>query len=119
MYNDDLTLKKEDINGFTIMRMQGKLDLFTTEEFKAAVKETYPGPESIAIFDMKDLTYIDSSGIGVFILLWRNQFKGQSRILCFNPPNIVRSVFELTKITQFIPLFDTEDAALEAAKKRL
>jgi anti-sigma B factor antagonist len=66
------------------------------------------------MLDMSDVPYIDSSGVGTFVEVFRrvNAYKG--KMIFFGLNDRVRSVFEITKLDKFFTICDSEAQAAEA-----
>lgn len=54
-------------NGSAVVAVVGEIDLFTAPEFKLAVQAAINGGHDRVIIDLSEVTFIDSSSLGVLI----------------------------------------------------
>lgn len=103
-----------EINGITIVYFFGDLDLYNAPELKEFIMSLIENNKIKIIINMKEVTYIDSSGIGVLIttLTKIKQKNGAMKISSLS--SSVKKVFELTKLTSFFDFCETETDALES-----
>jgi anti-anti-sigma factor len=67
------------------------------------------------LLNFSELEYMNSSGIGLLVtLLIRANRQGQ-KIAAFGLSSHYKDIFELTRLDEAIHIYDTEEAALEAA----
>jgi Anti-anti-sigma regulatory factor (antagonist of anti-sigma factor) len=69
------------------------------------------------VINLDKVSYIDSSGIGALISSLSNLKKYQGGLKICNVSGSVRKVFELTKLTSFFEIYDSEQEAISAFKK--
>ena len=69
-------------------------------------------PDAKIVFDMSNLKFIDSAGIGA-LLSWMNKVRSSngSLILC-NVTKPVRNLFELVRVHRFLRVFDNIEEAV-------
>ncbi len=69
----------------------------------------------IGVLNFTDLEYMNSGGIGLLVtLLIRVQRQGQ-RLMAIGLSEHYTHIFELTRLNEAIPVFETESEALESA----
>jgi anti-sigma B factor antagonist len=61
------TLTVTDESGATVITVGGEIDLMTADEVRAAAAAVFTGPPGTVIFDLGDVSFIDSSGMAVLI----------------------------------------------------
>ncbi|MBS4763266.1 MAG: STAS domain-containing protein [Brachyspira sp.] len=97
---------KEIENNTVIIKLFGDIDIYTSSDLKDAMI-------SQVIMDMEDVHYIDSSGIGVFIAVLGTFKKVNGKIGMIKITEPVKKVLELTRLTSFLPVYNTEAEAIE------
>lgn len=96
-----------------VVEPEGILDSSKAEQFRQTVNEL-PDNAEVLLLDLKDVTFIDSSGLGVLVVILK-QMKSAGRRLCICSINDqVRMLFELTSMNQVFEVFD-DRRAFEAA----
>lgn len=97
-----------------ILDISGEIDLYNAPEIKDIVNKLIEQKKYNVIINLKDVTYIDSSGIGALISSLSNLKKYQGGLKIINVFASVKKVFELTKLTSFFDIYDSEDDAVKA-----
>ncbi len=81
------------------------------KDFKSDI-EKYLNSETNIVMDLSRISFIDSSGLGVFLFcLKRLNQKGGDLKLC-NITKPVRVLFELVRLHQIIEVFNSKEEAL-------
>jgi anti-sigma B factor antagonist len=97
-----------------ILDISGEIDLYNAPEIKDIVGKLIEQKKYNVIINLKDVTYIDSSGIGALISSLSNLKKYQGGLKIINVFASVKKVFELTKLTSFFEIYESEDEALNS-----
>ncbi len=97
-----------------ILDISGEIDLYNAPEIKDIVNKLIEQKRYNVIINLKEVTYIDSSGIGALISSLSNLKKYQGGLKIINVFASVKKVFELTKLTSFFEIYDSEDEAVKA-----
>ena len=111
-----MEIKNRTVDGIAVLDINGEIDLYNAPEIKETIKKQMDGGLKKVIINLDNVSYIDSSGIGALISSLSNLKKvgGGLKIIKIN--DTVRKVFELTKLTSFFEIYDSEDEALAAYK---
>jgi|GEM_PF-284686 len=67
------------------------------------------------IFDLNEVTFIDSSGLGVLVTCFTTIRKHGGHLTLIQVPDQVRSLLEITKLTDFFDLHPSAEEALQSA----
>ena len=108
---DITTRSRGDI---VILDIIGEIDLYNAPEIKDIINKLIEVQKYNVVINLEKVSYIDSSGIGALISSLSNLKKYQGGLKIINVFASVRKVFELTKLTSFFEIFDSEEAALES-----
>ncbi|HPB83760.1 MAG TPA: STAS domain-containing protein [Spirochaetota bacterium] len=100
---------KDDI---VLLDITGEIDLYNAPEIKDIINKLIEEQKYNVIINLEKVSYIDSSGIGALISSLSNLKKYQGGLKIINVYASVRKVFELTKLTSFFEIFDSEEDAL-------
>ncbi|MGP5569162.1 STAS domain-containing protein [Pseudomonas helleri] len=82
--------------------IKGRFDFGKHQEFRAAYEKSVPKPDSVVV-DLKEATYIDSSALGMLLLLRDHVGGDDAQIQVINSSNDVRKTLT---ISNFNKLFD-------------
>jgi anti-sigma B factor antagonist len=89
-----------------IVNLIGEIDIYSIEKFREAIEEKMKTQEPEIILDCSELSYMDSTGMGVLIEL-RNKTKevGQ-KIVMMNPRPNIKKLMALTGIDKIIEIIE-------------
>ncbi|MCB1139564.1 MAG: anti-sigma factor antagonist [Leptospiraceae bacterium] len=91
--------------------LEGQLDLYKCPELKNLVRRHLENGYRFMIFDMTDLSYVDSSGIGTMIQI-SNWLKNRGGLLILvNVQGNVEKLFQMSKLDEFFVFKDTVASA--------
>jgi len=117
-----LQVKFSNKGNILIVRLIGELDHHVSDYVRRKIDSEMIKPTSKnIIFDLSNLSFMDSSGIGIIMGRYRviSRINGQVMIACSNA-QIVK-LLEMSGIGNVIPIFSDVDkavkSALEVAKK--
>lgn len=101
---------KDDV---TILYLAGFLDAHTVPDFEKALQETINEKRYKIIVNFKDLDYISSAGLGVFMGFIEEVRANQGDIKLTNMSPRVFKVFDLLGFPALFEIYDREEQALE------
>ena len=96
--------------GAEVVRVEGELDLATSETLEDAIEPSDPGGH--LVIDLSECTFIDSSAVRLFVEAARAaQDAGGKVSLVTRDPGILR-VLEIAAVDTMLPVHDSVDAAV-------
>ncbi len=110
---------KELENNICIINIDGEIDIHTSSDLKDELMNHIDLGVKYIVMNLGQVSYIDSSGIGVFISTLATLKKLGGKILIINITEAVKKVFELTKLTNFFQIYENEQLALNELKKEI
>lgn len=106
----DLHLTTE--SGVPVVRPQGEIDWNNSPSFRTQLLALADGNPAKVIFDLSDVTHVDSSGVGTLVEFMRHLGKSNGgRVVLAGLQPAVRGLFEITKLDQFFTIFANVDEA--------
>jgi anti-sigma B factor antagonist len=108
----DLVVTERD--GWIVLAVTGELDVATAPRLRQeAVRLSTAGQHRLVI-DLSGVGFLDSTGLGVIVgVLKRMRTHGGELVLAAAEPQ-VRKVFEITRMTDILPIHDSVDEAIAA-----
>ena len=109
-----MALHMKNIRDIAVISVPGpRLDANNSKEFKSVVAETLRGYHRV-LFDMSQLNFVDSSGLGALVSCLRqvNAAGGDLKLCGMTKP--VRTLFELVRMHRVFDIRNTEEEALQA-----
>ena len=99
----------------SIIDIKGEVNSFAENALMDAYTQASTGDTQSIILNFTDLDYMNSSGIGLLVtLLIRANRQGQ-RLIAFGLSQHYQQIFELTRLNEAIPIFETEAEGLALA----
>ena len=107
-----LLFEKEANN--LIIKLKGKFDLHTAQYFKTEVNNHLEKNINGIVLDLEDIDFIDSSGIGAIISIYKKIEKKNRKIAIINVSPILRRILELSGLLNIIEIYNSRNKALES-----
>jgi anti-anti-sigma factor len=100
-------------NSAVVITLSGKMDPEAVQELYPQIQEVFRAGVRRFVFDLSGLEYSGSLGLRLLVGL-QTQVKPDGRVAVCAPNSAVRSMLEMTKLTQILPPYPTRDEALDA-----
>jgi len=108
-----MEIKIETTEGIAVLYIrEDRLDANNSEELKAELRRFFEGGTKDLILDLKEVLFIDSSGLGVLVSGYKNASILHGSLKLSNLQSQVKSMFELTRLHRVFDIFTTVDDAL-------
>jgi len=104
------SVNKEDLNrNFVyVFHLSGNFVMEISDEFTVLMTTLVGGGMTKAAFDLADLKYIDSTGIGLFISVAKQVRAKGGDLVFLNVNPAILEIFNLVKMNDFIPFLRGE-----------
>ena len=110
----DVKLSYEVLEGSNVLRVDGEVIFENSNHVKEEAKEIIKENETKKlIIDLSSTSYLDSSGIGVILSLFKFMRDNNGKLLIANPNEKVKKVFEVTKLNQILDIYNDLNKAIE------
>jgi anti-sigma B factor antagonist len=93
-----LTFTAREVAGRCVVRVAGEIDLASSPSLDVCLR----GLDGVVIVDLADVTFIDSSGLGVLIRHWKRLRSRSLDLRVRAPQDNVRRVFEVTGLDDLL-----------------
>ena len=106
-----MNITKKSNNGFTVVNLEGRIDTTNFSVFENELNVILQSGEKDICVNCKDLTYISSSGLRVFLIILKKvtAMKGKF-VLCEMQPSILE-IFNISGFSTIFKIFESEEAA--------
>lgn len=114
-----MELKFKKINKTLIIQISGEIDHHTSKELREKTESAIQqmGGKNL-ILGFQEVSFMDSSGIGVMIGRYK-QIQGLGgRIAILNPNEKIQEIIRLSGLTQILPSYPTLEEAISYAEGR-
>ena len=107
---------KTELNGnlMVIFVREERLDAHNSDKLKAEMNRIFEQGTKDILLDLKEVRFIDSSGLGVLVSGFKNASTRQGSLRLCGLQTQVKSMFELTRLHRVFDIFQTVDEALES-----
>lgn len=100
-------IKIETKNSDLIIKLKGELDEYICSIIKAQIDYEYKlNLSKDIIFDFKEVTFIDSSTLGMVIGRYKKALENGGRVYIVGAKNQVEKIFEISNISSIISRFN-------------
>ncbi|OCT15918.1 anti-sigma F factor antagonist [Paenibacillus pectinilyticus] len=102
MSTDKFQVDQEESENTIQLHVRGELDLAAAQAFRQVLEAVIHREDKELIFNLRQLTYIDSTGIGIVVstLKLRDELKAPFAVR--DIPAGIRKLFDLTGISGFL-----------------
>jgi anti-sigma B factor antagonist len=90
-----------------------RLDAHNSSELKTAVQKLFEDGTKNVLVDLKDVRFIDSSGLGALVSGFKNAISHQGSLKLSSLQSQVKSMFELTRLHRVFEIFPSTVEAIE------
>jgi anti-sigma B factor antagonist len=99
----------------SIIDIQGEISAFAENVLMQAYTEASTPTTRSIILNFSGLEYMNSSGIGLLVTLLIRVNRQKQRLLSYGLSEHYQHIFEITRLSEAIGIYDTEEQALAAA----
>lgn len=98
-------------DGATVVEVTGDIDNFTAPQLRDELLAAQAAGARVIVVDLTPTDFLDSSALGALVGVERALGASGAvlRIVCPKPH--LRRVFEITRMTEVLPLYDSVEAA--------
>src|SRR5229473_2692572 len=101
----------------SIIDVQGEVSAQAENALMSAYAEASTPTTRVIILNFSGLEYMNSSGIGLLVTLLIRVNRQKQHMLAFGLSDHYRRIFELTRLSDAIGIYDSEADVLAAAQK--
>jgi anti-sigma B factor antagonist len=111
---DAMNLVNETRNDVVILYVkEERLDAHNSADLKSAVQKLFEDGKKNVLVDLKDVRFIDSSGLGALVSGFKNAISHQGNLKLSSLQSQVKSMFELTRLHRVFEIFPSTAEAIE------
>ena len=105
------------LNNYQIIKLKGEFDLNEVNYFEKNIEEILKETVKYVILDVTDLEYLDSSGIGCIVRLYRDtEEKRSGKLIIYNPPSFIQELFQISNLHSFLSITSDEKELEQLSK---
>ena len=96
-----------------IVVLQGDVDLHHSPDLLRELTEYADRKPSRLILDLRHVKYMDSSGVGTLVKLYRQVTANDGKFILLSLQQWVKNLLEITRLDRFFTIAATEEEALK------
>jgi anti-sigma B factor antagonist len=113
-----LRMTERDVNGVTVLEIEGRIVLGEeSNAFRERVKSLLAAGKKKIVLDMKNVTYIDSAGLGTLVATFHSARSQGATLKLANLGSKFKEVLQVTKLYTVFETYDNEAAAIQSFSK--
>lgn len=93
--------KKDD---YLILNLAGDLDVYSEEEFRDFIEDELKDKNLDLVIDIEDLDYLDSTGLGMFMKIYKMYEENGQKVKIINPKENILKLFKITDLTDIFEM---------------
>lgn len=98
--NYNIEVREEEV----YIELEGDLDIYSCDDFKEASIKVVEENKLDLVIDAKDLVYIDSTGLGALISIYKRVKEHQNKIIIENLKPNVQKIFAITDLDKIFEI---------------
>ncbi|MCM3742270.1 STAS domain-containing protein [Oceanobacillus luteolus] len=110
----DLQIKHTEKNEQTIISLSGEIDAYTVTKLKETFSTTMNSEGKDVIVDLEEVTYMDSTGLGVFVSALKTAKENDGELKLVNVQDRVYRLFQITGLNE---IMDVNKAAIRGVNE--
>ena len=109
-----MKLSRRQVENFTIIDIEGNIILEETESIKSYIEPLVESPEiSQIIINGSKVEYIDSSGLGLIVSIYKTLTKANKKFALSALSNKTMEIFILTRLNEILIIADDDEDAMK------
>lgn len=89
-----------DKDKFLLVELKGDLDIYAEDEFRSFIEKEIEPVDKDLLIDIKDLDYLDSTGLGLFMKIYKISQARSKSVSIINPKENILKLFKITDLTE-------------------
>lgn len=105
--NDQVSITQHRTNGTAVVTVRGEIDVASAPELRTQLHELCIEGTSTVVVDLRAVTFLDSSALGVLVGALRRCRENDSNfLLIIDSPRLLK-IFEITGLTSVFQISET------------
>ena len=100
----ELKLVEEVLSDLVKISLKGEIDIFTSNELKEKLYNIVDTNKKDLLIDCKELNYIDSTGLGIFVAALKKAKQYEKKIVILNLKDNIKKLFIITGLDKIFQI---------------
>jgi anti-sigma B factor antagonist len=89
-----------------VIKSSGKIAISESQKFKQQIKNIVDTKPNVLVIDLKEVTFLDSIGLGVLVFALNTLRAIGSRLILLAPSEAVRLTLEISNMNNIFQIYD-------------
>ncbi len=103
-----MRIEKRTVAGNTVLDVAGQIRGVDVASFRQAIQECQRGGELLLVANMREVSFIDSAGVGMLIHCLQELKAQGGDLRLLNLPDDIHDLFEMVAIDRFFAILQDE-----------
>jgi anti-sigma B factor antagonist len=103
-----MNIQISDLKGHTVLKLRGDIDYFNVSELKNAIFKLINNNVRSIILDLKDVDYMDSSGIGLIVTAFKVMHTYNGTIALLHVHDDILALLKLATVDVILKIYEDE-----------
>ncbi|HSH36434.1 anti-sigma F factor antagonist [Schnuerera sp.] len=109
-----MELSIDILQNYLIVRLKGELDHHTSEDIRKKIDQQYYNNNLLhIILDLRDLSFMDSSGIGLIMGRYKNCKERNGKVLIISTNSNIGRILKMSGLLKIINMYSSVDEAIK------
>ncbi len=104
-----MDIEFNELGEHKIISVSGEVDLYNVSELKKALFSITDGSYKSVVVDMKNVNYMDSSGIGALVAGQKKMHAHSGKFALMNIHDDVLNILKLATLDRFFKIYENEE----------
>lgn len=110
-----MELNTKQVGHVVVIYLAGRLDVHLSADVEKEINKIIQDkPDCHLLLNLKDVEYMSSSGLRIFVSTMRILKESKRMLKLSNMNNAVKKIFEVVELMDMFDIHETEDAALHS-----
>lgn len=98
----NISIETKEENHLTTVEINGEIDAYTAPKLRESLFRLTEKKESVIIINLSGVTYMDSTGLGVFVGVFKNIRSNNGQLRLLGLSNRLMRLFEITGLSNIM-----------------
>ncbi|KJU82586.1 Anti-sigma factor antagonist [Candidatus Magnetobacterium bavaricum] len=103
-----------DHDGVIVVSPSGEIDMYSSPELRKQLLSLIKKKTSPIIVALRDVSYIDSSGIATFVEALKRMMPYKGKLKITEIPESIMKIFNFSKLDKVFEMYETIDDAIKS-----
>ena len=114
----DLKIAQKNKDSYVVLTVKGEIDLYNARQLKEKINDVMEDNVDTQdiLVDIRDVAYIDSTGLGILIGIKRRVTEGKGKLVLVLSSERILKLFSITGLNNIFTIAGDMDAAIARLK---